>query len=154
MFIKKLSWLVILLILNGCGFTPMYSKNFKNDFNIEIIDFKGDNDLNNFIEQKIASTIKNDEEITKKFQISAKTDYSKNIQTKDKAGKVTQYSLNGSVNFTIKINNVLEEISFSEKSTLNKLSDDFEESNYERSFKENVSQIFVNKLVMYLSRIK
>jgi len=34
------------------------------------------------------------------------------------------------------------------------LSDEFEESNYEKSFKENVSQIFVNKLIMYLSRIK
>ena len=154
MFIKKLSWLLILLILNGCGFTPMYSSNFKNDFNIEIIDFEGDNDLNNFIKQKIGSTINNDEKNIKEFQISGTTTYSKNVQTKDKKGKVTQYSLNASANFTIKTQNVIEEISFTEKSTLNKLSDEFEESNYERSFKDNVSQIFVNKLIMYLSRIK
>ena len=37
---------------------------------------------------------------------------------------------------------------------MSKLSDDFEESNYEKSFKDNVSQIFVNKLTMFLSRIK
>ena len=69
MFVKKFSWLLILLILNSCGFTPMYSSNFKNDFNIEIIDFKGDSDLNNFIKQKIYKTIKNDEKNTKKFKI-------------------------------------------------------------------------------------
>ena len=69
MFVKKFSWLLILLILNSCGFTPMYSSNFKNDFNIEIIDFKGDSDLNNFIKQKIDKTIKNDEKNTKKFEI-------------------------------------------------------------------------------------
>lgn len=154
MFKKKFSWLFILLILNSCGFTPMYSSNFKNDFNIEIINFKGDNNLNNFIKQKIGSTINSNEKNTKKFQISGKTSYSKNVQTKDKKGKVTQYSLSASANFTIKTKNLIEEINFTEKSTLNKLSDEFEESNYEKSFKENVSQIFVNKLIMYLSRIK
>ena len=154
MFEKKISWLLILLILNGCGFTPMYSSNFKNDFNIEIIDFKGDSDLNKFTKQKINETIKNDEENTKKFEISGYTSYSKNTQTKDKMGNVTQYSLIASANFVIKINNRTEKVSFTEKSTLNRLSDDFEESNYERSFKENVGQIFVNKLIMYLTRIK
>ena len=154
MFVKKFSWLLILLILNSCGFTPMYSSNFKNDFNIEIIDFKGDSDLNNFIKQKIYKTIKNDEKNTKKFEISGNTSYSKNTQTKDKKGNVTQYSLIGGINFTIKINNSIEKINFSEKTTLKKLSDEFEESNYERSFKENISQIFVNKLIMYLTRIK
>ena len=154
MFVKKFSWLLILLILNSCGFTPMYSSNFKNDFNIEIIDFKGDSDLNNFIKLKIDKTIKNDEKNTKKFEISGNTSYSKNTQTKDKKGNVTQYSLIGGINFTIKINNSIEKINFSEKTTLKKLSDEFEESNYERSFKENISQIFVNKLIMYLTRIK
>ena len=154
MFVKKISWLIILLILNSCGFTPMYSSNFKNDFDIEIIGFKGDDNLNNFIKQKIERTIKNDENNTKKFQISGKTIFSKDVQTKDKKGKVTQYSLSASANFIIKINNRLEEVSFTEKSTLNRLSDDFEESNYERSFKENVGQIFANKLIMYLTRIK
>ena len=142
MFKKKFSWLFILLILNSCGFTPMYSSNFKNDFNIEIINFKGDNNLNNFIKQKIGSTINSNEKNTKKFQISGKTSYSKNVQTKDKKGKVTQYSLSASANFTIKINNSIEKINFSEKQ-LKKLSDEFEESNYERSFKENISQILL-----------
>ena len=53
MFKKIILLTIILFALNGCGYTPMYSTNFKNDFNIELIDFKGDNDLNNFIKEEL-----------------------------------------------------------------------------------------------------
>tara|TARA_Y100000591_G_C21708272_1_gene632009 strand:+ start:56 stop:478 length:423 start_codon:yes stop_codon:yes gene_type:complete len=140
--------------MNNCGYTPMYSSNSKNNFNIEIIDLKGDNDLNNFIKQRLVGSINNNDNFDKNFQISISTDYIKRVQTKDKSGKITQYSLNAKVDFTIKFNDQLEVISFNEKSSMNKFNDDFEESNYERAFKENISQIFKNKLVMYLSRKK
>ena len=153
MFKKIIQLTIILFVLNGCGYTPMYSTNFKNDFNIELIDFKGDNDLNNFINQKIDGLI-NTEKNSKTFQVSLSTNYSKDVQIKDKSGKANQYSLNANASFTIEINDKLEEISFNEKTSLTKLNDEFEEANYERSFKENISQIFVNKLLIYLSRIK
>ena len=154
MFKKIIQLTIILFVLNGCGYTPMYSTNFKNDFNIELIDFKGDNDLNNFINQKIDGLINTEKKNSKTFQISLSTGYSKDVQTKDKSGKITQYSLKANANFTIKINDELEEIIFNEKSSLTKFNDEFEEANYERSFKENISQIFVNKLIIYLSKIK
>ncbi len=146
--------LFVIIFMNNCGYTPMYSSNSKNNFNIEIIDLKGDNDLNNFIKQRLVGSINNNDNFDKNFQISISTDYIKRVQTKDKSGKITQYSLNAKVDFTIKFNDQLEVISFNEKSSMNKFNDDFEESNYERAFKENISQIFKNKLVMYLSRKK
>ena len=154
MFKKIIQLTIILFVLNGCGYTPMYSTNFKNDFNIELIDIKGDNDLNNFIKQKIDGLINTETKNSKTFQVSLSTNYSKDIQIKDKSGKATQYSLNANANFIIEINDKLKKISFNEKSSLTKFDDDFEETNYERSFKENISQVFVNKLIMYLSRIK
>ena len=154
MFKKIIQLTIIFFVLNGCGYTPMYSTNFKNDFNIELIDFKGDNDLNNFINQKIDGLINTEKKNSKTFQVSLSTSYSKDIQIKDKSGKATQYSLNANASFIIKINDKLEEISFNEKTSLTKFNDEFEEANYERSFKENISQIFVNKLIIYLSRIK
>ena len=154
MFKKIIQLTIILFVLNGCGYTPMYSTNFKNDFNIELIDFKGDNDLNNFIQQKVNTLINTKTKESKTFQVSLSTSYSKDVQIKDKSGKATQYSLNANASFTVEINDKLEEISFDEKSSLTKFNDEFEEANYERSFKENISQIFVNKLVIYLSRIK
>ncbi len=142
----------VIFLTSNCGYTPMYSTNLKNDFNVKIIDLKGDNDLNNFIKQRLIGATNNNDNIDKTFQISISSRYIKEIQTKDKSGKITQYSLNARVDFTIKLNDELEEISFNEKTDLNKLSDDFEETNYERSFKENISQIFTNKLIMYLTR--
>ena len=154
MFKKIIQLTIILFVLNGCGYTPMYSTKFKNDFNIELIDFKGDNVLNNFIKQKIDGLINAETKNSKTFQVSLSTSYSKDVQIKDKSGKATQYSLNANATFTIEINDKLEKISFSEKTSLTKFNDEFEEANYERSFKENISQIFVNKLIIYLSRIK
>ena len=154
MFKKIIQLTIILFVLNGCGYTPMYSTNFKNDFNIELIDFKGDNDLNNFIKQKIDGLINTEKKNSKTFQVSLSTSYSKDVQIKDKSGKATQYSLNANANFTIEINDELKEISFSEKTSLTKFNDEFEEANYEKSFKENISQIFVNKLIIYLARIR
>ena len=154
MFKKIIQLTIILFVLNSCGYTPMYSTNFKNDFNIELIDFKGDNDLNNFIKQKIDGLINTEKKNSKTFQVSLSTNYSKDVQIKDKSGKATEYSLNANASFTVEINDKLEEISFNEKTSLTKFNDEFEEANYERSFKENISQIFVNKLIIYLSRIK
>ena len=143
----------VMLITSSCGYTPMYTSNFKSDFNVEIIDTKGDYDLNNFIKQNIIEMPKNDN-VDKTFQISISSGYIKEVQTKDKSGKVTQYSLNAKVNFIIKFDDRSETISFNEKSSMKKFNDDFEESTYERSFKDNISQIFTNKLIMYLSREK
>ena len=146
-------WILLILITSGCGYTPMYSSNFKSDFNMDVIDIKGDYDLSNFIKQNIIETPRNNN-VNKTFKILISSAYFKEIQTKDKSGKVTQYSLNAQVNFTIKFDDKSETISFDEKSAMNKFNDDFEESNYEKSFKENISQIFSNKLKMYLSRKK
>ncbi len=146
--------ILVIFFTSSCGYTPMYSSNLKNDFSVEIIDLKGDNDLNNFIKQRLIGATNNDSSSDKTFQISISSKYTKEVQTKDKSGKITQYSLNASVDFTIKLNDELEVISFNEKTALNKLSDDFEETNYERSFKENISQILTNKLIMYLTRKK
>ena len=87
MFKKIIQLTIILFILNGCGYTPMYSTNFKNDFNIELIDIKGDNDLNNFIKQKIDGLTNTETKKSKTFQVSLSTNYSKDVQIKDKSGK-------------------------------------------------------------------
>ena len=144
--------LIFILLLQGCGYTPMHSSKLDSTLEIEIINLDGDNDLNNFIKQKINRISKTED--NNKFLISISSNYSRETQAKDKTGNTTQYSLNADVIFIVQINGTQKEISFSEKSTMNKFDDEFEQSNYERSFKQNISQIFVNKLVIYLSRIK
>ena len=47
--IKKFTIIIALIILTGCGFTPMHSKNNNNNFSIEQINFSGERELNNFL---------------------------------------------------------------------------------------------------------
>ena len=44
---------ILLIFLNQCGYTPIYSNNRTVDFKLEIIDISGDNEMNNLISSKI-----------------------------------------------------------------------------------------------------
>lgn len=149
---KILSILLIIFFLYGCGYTPMFSSNTKTQINIEIINISGDDDLNNFIIKKIERL--NNNSNNKKFSIQAKTNYSKETQTKDKSGNTTQYKLNASVTFVIKNEKSDIVINFKESLSMQNFSDEFEQSNYEKSVKDQIGGIFVNKLVISLSRIE
>ena len=43
---------ILLIFLNQCGYTPIYSNNRTVDFKLEIIDISGDNEMNNLISSK------------------------------------------------------------------------------------------------------
>ena len=107
--VKKFSIVVALIILTGCGFTPMHSKKNNTNFSIEQINFSGERELNNFL--KIGLT-RYKSSSDKKFFIDVETEFSKIILTKDKTGKVTNYEL--VANITVKLKSG-KEIEFSEK---------------------------------------
>ena len=53
---KKISLLIIIILIYGCGYSPLYL-NGKNDLFLNLVNIKGDFDLNNYIKNdlKIAS---------------------------------------------------------------------------------------------------
>lgn len=149
---KILSIFLIIFFLYGCGYTPMFSSNTQTQINIEIIDITGDDELNSFIIKKIERL--NNNSSNEKFSIQAETNYSKETLTKDKTGNTTQYKLNASVTFLIKNEKSDIVINFKENSSMQNFSDEFEQSNYEKSVKDQISGIFVNRLIISLSRIE
>ena len=130
----------------------MFSSNSQTRINIEELIITGDRELNNFIKEKIDRL--DDESSTKKVSITVSTSYSKESQTKDKSGNTTQYKLNANVNFIIKTEKSTKEINLSESSSMDNFSDEFEQKNYERSTKDQFSSIFINQLIISLSRIE
>ena len=136
----------LILLLNGCGFTPIYLN--KNDikFSIEQVDYSGDRDLNNFL--KINLDQYKNEKIDNKISIDAKSTYKKIILSKDGTGEVTNYQLEAEVIFLIKSNN--KEIKITEKKIIDSMSDKFEEARYERSIKQNFASSITNKLTSEL----
>lgn len=149
---KTLSIILLTFILYGCGYTPMFSSNSQTRINVEELIITGDRELNNFIKEKIDRF--DDKSSNKKVSITVSTSYSKESQTKDKSGNTTQYKLNANVNFIIKTEKSTEEINLSESSSMNNFSDEFEQKNYERSTKDQLSSIFINQLIISLSRIE
>ena len=149
---KTLSIILLTFILFSCGYTPMFSSNSQTRINVEELIVTGDRELSNLIKNKIERL--NSESSTKKVSITANASYSKESQTKDKLGNTTQYKLNASVNFIVKTNGSTIEINLNKKSSMNNFNDEFEEKNYEKSAKDQFSSIFVNQLMLNLSRIE
>ena len=142
---KKISLLIIIILIYGCGYSPLYI-NGKNDLFLKLVNIKGDFDLNNYIKNdfKIAS----DENSLNVFDINVETKYEKIILAKDSTGDATDYRLDFNVKFIIVSEN--KEVSYKESFKIKKNNQKFEQSNYEREIKRNFSEIVKNKLVLYL----
>ena len=146
--IKKFSIIIALVILTGCGFAPMYSKKNNNNFSIEQINFSGERELNNFLKVGL-SRYKSSSD--KKFFIDVESEFSKNIITKDKSGKATNYELIANVTFNFES---IKKIEFSEKKIIENLNDSFEQTKQERSVKQIFATSIIDKLINQLSIIR
>ena len=147
--IKKFIIVIALVILTGCGFTPMYSKkNNNNNFSIEKINFSGERELNNFLKIGLMR-YKNSSD--KKFIIDVESEFLKIILTKDITGKITNYEL--IANFTFKLESN-KEFEFTEKKIIEKLDNNFEQTKQERTVKQIFATSVINKLITQLSIIQ
>ena len=148
----------ILIFLNNCGYTPRYAKNKNVNFTINIVEFSGDRDFNNFIKSKLKRYSKDDDVNKKNYKIKITTGYDKKISSRDSAGLTKEYELTIAVNFLIiaegtEEKEITEEVTFKENFTMQKMSDSFEEQNYEKIIKENFSDIIIDRLIFYLYKI-
>ena len=146
--IKKFTIVIALVILTGCGFAPMYSKKNNNNFSIEQINFSGERELNNFL--KIGLT-RYKSSSDNKFFIDVESEFSKNIITKDKTGKATNYELIANVTFNIES---IKKIEYSEKKIIENLNDSFEQIKQERSVKQIFATSIINKLINQLNIVR
>jgi hypothetical protein len=148
--IRKFIIVVALIILTGCGFSPMYSKknNNNNNFSIEEINFSGERELNNFLK---IGLMRYQNSSDKKFFIDVESEFSKIILTKDITGKDTNYELIANVTFKLESN---KKFKFSEKKIIENLNDNFEQTKQERSIKQIFATSIINKLINQLSIIQ
>jgi hypothetical protein len=143
---KKILYISILFFFANCGFSPIYLQNSDINFSIEQFNYKGDRDLNNFLNAKLNQykNKKNDN----KFYIEAETIYKKIVLSKDETGEVTNYQLEAEVIFLVKPLN--KKIRIIEKEIIDSMDDKFEEARYERTIKQSFASSIVNKLSLEL----
>jgi len=153
--IKKLIPIfLIILFLNSCGYTPRYAVNKNVNFSINIVELKGDREFNNSLKSKIAKYEKKDTSM-KVYDLNLTTKYNKNVKSRDVAGLAQEYELVITVDTIVKSELIdPKKIIFKEKFNMKKFEDAFEEKNYEKIMKENLSDIILDKIIMYLFQLQ
>ena len=107
--IKKISFLCfILLLINNCGYTPIYSKKSQN-FEINELNTFGIKKANKILSNKL-KIYKNNPDANKSFNILINSKSSKTTISKDKKGNPTQFSmtLNIDIEITDNFNNKIK----------------------------------------------
>ena len=81
--------LISIFLLQSCGYSPIYSNIKKIDFNLNVTEVLGDNEMSNIVASKIKKYSKNLSEKT--YDVKVITNYQKVTLSKNKKGEVTNY---------------------------------------------------------------
>ena len=149
MMIKKF------LSLTSCGYGPIYSDKNTMDFEITSFKIEGDTEVNNIVQNKLGKYLDNNSE--KKYIISIRTDYQKEVATKNATGKATNFKLivNLTLNYTtseLENNRVERVINFSESQMIKRDQNNYEQTNYENILIRNMSELLINRVILQLAR--
>jgi hypothetical protein len=149
--LKKILIIVIFSIsIQGCGFSPIY-KDFSNqNLNIKILELSGDRETFNLIQTKLKKfSVNSDSEV---FKIRVNTKYTKETIAKNSSGQTTDYRSKIVSNFQINYKDKTKNIRLSDSFDFKKIKDQFEELEYEKTIKDNMTDIIVQKLISRLLR--
>ena len=149
---KVLLLFCLSIILLGCGFTPMYSKTSNINFEITKVEFTGNSQMNNFIENRLNKYSKTS--ANKKYNLKINTRFQKISVAKDTTGKITNYELQAISSFQINYNKKNVSFTFKEKLNIKNIEDSFEQRKYENVVKNNFASSIQEKLILKLKTIK
>ena len=152
---KFLILIVTTLSLTSCGYGPIYSEKNTMDFEITSFKIEGDTEVNDIVQNKLGKYLGNNSE--KKYIISIRTDYQKEVATKNATGKATNFKLivNLTLNYTtseLENNRVERVINFSESQMIKRDQNNYEQTNYENILIRNMSELLINRVILQLVR--
>ncbi|MDA9694746.1 hypothetical protein N9U71_04860 [Candidatus Pelagibacter sp.] len=151
--LKRIFFIIILFnFLSHCDYKPVYSDQNKVNYKIIITSFSGDKDINNSIAASLKRSSKNNSDEI--INISFDTKYTKSVLAKNTAGNITDYQTNVVTTFEIQKRNNLENFEVKEKFNFQKMTDKYEEKNYEQNIKRNLASSISQKLILRLAVIK
>ena len=146
---KKFLFIFCILLINQCGYSPVYKKDLDKNITIIIVDQKGDKEFNNklFSELKqYQSNVSNNE-----YKIKIDSNVDKRIISKNTAGKATNFELSVSVIFELDHNNKIQSFAFNESLKIKNIDDTFEQQKYENIVKNNFARSIKEKLITRLN---
>ena len=152
---KKIFVIILMfMFVNGCGYKSVYKNNNLKDlkFNFEIVRQDGDKEINKYILKNLDRYT--DKDLEEKLQIEINSSYLKAGTSNDKKGKTNTYNLTIITNFNIIVEGTTKNIVVEENINIGRSSDTFEQKNYERRIKQDISKLIINKFINQLILIK
>ena len=148
--LKKIFFIILSLnLLTHCDYKPVYSKQNNVGLKIMISGFTGDKDINNFIASNVNRSSKN--ESNDIVKINFNTNYTKKILAKNSAGTITDYQSDVVTTFVIRKDDNTENFVVKDKFNFKKMTDKYEEKNYELNIKRNLANSISQKLILRLA---
>ena len=142
---KNTTLIILILFLYSCGYSSIYKNQTSQNFKINIIEKKGNSEMNNLIKNEIKLySVKNTTNI---YNLKIDTDYKKEILTKDSAGIITDYKLSVTSIFRVDLKGVTKVIELKETINIKNQSDSFEQNTYEKNIKRNFASSIRKKLI-------
>ena len=148
---KNITLIILVLLLYSCGYSSIY-KNLKlQNFKINIIEAKGNSEMNNLIKNEIK--LYSGKNTTNIYNLKIDTDYLKETLTKDSAGLITDYKLSVTSTFTIDLKEKTQVIEIKETINIKNQSDSFEQNIYEKNIKISFASSIREKLISEIYNI-
>ena len=152
MKIKKV-FIILLFLLQSCGYTPIHSEYKNLDYKLNIIEIKGEPIINNLISSKLKKLSNNKAKKTIDLKISS--DSERLILSKNKQNEITYYQLVQSINFQITGEKDFEkQFNFNEEIKIENINDQFEMKKYQDEIIKNFINSKIDEFILQLKTIK
>ena len=150
---KKIFLVIIILLLNNCGYTPIYSAKDSN-FKIISLNSNVNNNLTNYIENSIS--VFSNEDSNKKLNIVFNLKENVSVILKDSKGDPSKNRLTITVDlYLFDINkNLLVSNTFSESFQYNIDDNKYNLKQYEKNIKFSLVEQISSQIIEYLTNVK
>tara|TARA_B100000886_G_scaffold10410_1_gene6713 strand:- start:3112 stop:3570 length:459 start_codon:yes stop_codon:yes gene_type:complete len=147
---RVLSFLILLIAISGCSYTPIYSDKESN-FKIDEINFEGEKFINEIIKNSLETQAKGD----KKYNIYFKTIKNRQIVSSDIQGDPKIFKIKIILEYKLYHNdNKISEDKIVKQTSYNSIDDKYELSQYENNILKNLSKIISDEILFSIKLLE
>ena len=146
---KKITLLLVIFLIWGCGYQPIYLKNINSEQKIKTITLNGDQKINKIIINSLG--IKEDRNLPTEYSLILKSLKKIDIISKDKTGNPLAYKTSIIVNFSLtEKERIIKQKEFVSIFTYNADDNKFNLSQYQKNIELNLINEISEKIFIYL----
>ena len=149
---KKIFIITFLLILNNCGYNPIYTNNSIEDLKIMKLEIKGDKIFGNKIYQELKPYTETNSK--KEYNLVINASFSKVTIAKDSTGDPSNFNMIANVSIELNNENIQKTLFFTENLKIKKKDNSFEQKEYENMIQNDFAKIIKQKLITKIQLLK